>query len=74
MERLQVSKADDPQERAIMDQLRNEYEKSIEHKSQLPPYGIKEVSKVCPYPVEFGGQVKSGVCKEEIERKTIRIR
>lgn len=53
MERLKVCELDDRKERAIMDQLRNEYEKSIEHKS--PSYGIKEVSTVCPYPVEFGG-------------------
>lgn len=73
MDRLKVTKEDELEEKAKMVKLREEYEKSVTHKSQIPPYGIQEVSKVCPYPVEFGGKVKSGICKEEIERKRTRL-
>lgn len=69
LERLKISKADDPTGKAVMDKIQQEYENSIQHKSDVPPYGIKDVSKVCPYPIEYGGKVKSGICKEQIERK-----
>lgn len=69
LERLEISKHADPEnEKTKMDQLQQSYEDSMQHKSQLPPYGIKEVNKICPYPVEFG-KMKSAVCKEEIERR-----
>lgn len=73
LERLKVTNHNDAEETAKMDKLQEEYERSIQHTSQIPPYGIEEVSKICQYPIEYGGKVKTGVCREEIERKKPRL-
>ncbi|XP_057671863.1 EF-hand domain-containing protein 1-like [Diorhabda carinulata] len=56
--------ADPEKEQAIKDEIRRQYEESIVHKSSIQPYGVKSVSKECPYPVVIG-DVKSGECKED---------
>ncbi|CAH1183331.1 unnamed protein product [Phaedon cochleariae] len=59
-------KVDDAYEKAKMADIRREYEQSMEHKSQVQPYGIKTVNEDCAYPVKVG-DVKSTECSEETQ-------
>lgn len=73
LERLKVGKdIQSDVAKAKMHKLQDEYEKSIQHTSQIPPYGIKGVNETCSYPVEIGDK-KNGVCSEEVERKKPRL-
>ncbi|XP_017777691.1 PREDICTED: EF-hand domain-containing protein 1-like [Nicrophorus vespilloides] len=44
-------------------QILMEYEKSMEHKEKVPPYGIKPLNKDCAYPLVIG-DVKSIECTD----------